>query len=72
MPSEKYQEIAALLNSEQAEDIHQGLLLIRKELPPLDEEAARSLFEMVSVLFHVDLFDSTPDVRVDLFPLSGK
>ena len=57
MASEKYQEIKALLDSPDAEKIHQGLLMIREELPSIDEESARSLFEMVSVLFHVDLFD---------------
>mgnify|MGYP001057926095 FL=1 len=57
MASEKYQEIQTLLGSDQPEEIHQGLLMIREELPSIDEEAARSLFEMVSVLFHVDLFD---------------
>lgn len=57
MASEKYQEIKVLLDSPDAEKIHQGLLLIREELPSIDEESARSLFEMVSVLFHVDLFD---------------
>ena len=57
MTSQKYQEIRALLSSPEAEQIHQGLLMIREELPSIDEESARSLFEMVSVLFHVDLFD---------------
>jgi HEAT repeat protein len=57
MSSEKYQEIRALLGSPEADQIHQGLLMIREELPSIDEESARSLFEMVSVLFHVDLFD---------------
>ena len=57
MASEKYQEIKVLLGSDNPEKIHQGLLMIREELPSIDEETARSLFEMVSVLFHVDLFD---------------
>lgn len=57
MSTDKYQEIKVLLGSPQAEKIHQGLLMIREELPSIDEESARSLFEMVSVLFHVDLFD---------------
>lgn len=57
MSSEKYQKIRRLLGSPEAEKIHQGLLMIREELPSIDEKAARSLFEMVSVLFHVDLFD---------------
>jgi len=57
MTSEKYQEIRSMLSSPEAEKIHQGLLLIREELPLIDETTARSLFEMVSVLFHVDLFD---------------
>ncbi len=57
MASEKYQAIKALLDSPEPEKIHQGLLMIREELPSIDEKSARSLFEMVSVLFHVDLFD---------------
>jgi HEAT repeat protein len=57
MVTEKYQEIKDLLNSPDAGQIHQGLLMIREELPSIDEDSARSLFEMVSVLFHVDLFD---------------
>lgn len=57
MASEKYQEIKVLLGSPESEKIHKGLLMIREELPSIDEESARSLFEMVSVLFHVDLFD---------------
>jgi len=57
MSTEKFQEIQTLLSSPEADQIHQGLLMIRKELPSIDEQAARSLFEMVSVLFHVDLFD---------------
>ncbi len=57
MASEKYKEIKKLLGSPDADKIHQGLQMIRAELPSIDEESARSLFEMVSVLFHVDLFD---------------
>ena len=64
MASEKYQEIKTLLGSPEANKIHQGLLMIREELPSIDEESARSLFEMVSVLFHVDLFDHPDQVGV--------
>ena len=64
MASEKFQEIKALLGSPEANNIRQGLLMIREELPSIDEESARSLFEMVSVLFHVDLFDHPDQVGV--------
>ena len=64
MVSEKYQEIKTLLGSTEANNIHQGLMMIREELPSIDEESARSLFEMVSVLFHVDLFDHPDQVGV--------
>jgi HEAT repeat protein len=57
MASDTYQEIKTLLSSEDPGEIHQGLVKIRKELPDIDEQNARSLFEMISVLFHVDLFD---------------
>ncbi len=57
MASDIYHEIRDLLSSPKPEEIHQGLLKIREELPSLDEESARSLFEMITVLFHVDLFD---------------
>jgi HEAT repeat protein len=57
MAGEKYEKIKALLNSLDSEEIHQGLVLIREELPNISEEDARSLFEMVSALFYIDLLD---------------
>lgn len=57
MTPDTYQEIKNLLNSPNPEHIHKGLVKIREKLPSIDDKQARSLFEMVSVLFHVDLFD---------------
>ena len=57
MAGEKYEKIKNLLNSLVSEEIHQGLVMIREELPDISEEDARSLFEMVSVLFYIDLLD---------------
>jgi len=57
MTADKYVKIKALLNSEDSEEIHKGLVLIRKELPNITEDSARSLFEMVSALFYIDLLD---------------
>ena len=57
MFGEKYEQIKSLLNSSDSEKIHQGLVMIRKGLPTITEEAAHSLFEMVSALFYIDLLD---------------
>jgi HEAT repeat protein len=64
MAAEKYQEIKKLLCSEDSEDIHQGLVMIREELPELKEEDARELFEMVSALFYIDVLDHPEHVFV--------
>ncbi|MCJ7716493.1 MAG: hypothetical protein MUO54_08235 [Anaerolineales bacterium] len=57
MVNDKYEKIKILLNSADSEEIHQGLVLIRQELPNITEDSARSLFEMVSALFYIDLLD---------------
>jgi len=57
MAEEKFEQIKKLLGSPDSEKIHQGLVLIRDVLPEITEEAARSLFEMVSALFYIDLLD---------------
>jgi len=57
MAAGKYEEIKSLLGSTKSEDIHQGLVLIREELPNINEEDAVSLFEMVTALFYIDLLD---------------
>jgi HEAT repeat protein len=57
MAEEKFEQIKKLLRSSDSEKIHQGLVLIRDVLPEITEEAARSLFEMVSALFYIDLLD---------------
>ena len=57
MTADKYEKIKTLLNSGESEEIHKGLVLIREELPNITEDSARSLFEMVSALFYIDLLD---------------
>jgi HEAT repeat protein len=57
MPADKFNEIKGLLNSFDSEEIHQGLVMIREELPNISEEDAKSLFDMVSALFYIDLLD---------------
>lgn len=57
MAAGKYEKIKSLLGSVKSEDIHQGLVLIREELPNISEEDAVSLFEMVTALFYIDLLD---------------
>jgi HEAT repeat protein len=57
MAADKYQEIKSLLNSFKSEEIHQGLVMIREELHNISEEDAKSLFDMVSALFYIDLLD---------------
>ena len=57
MAAETYEKIKTLLNGVDSEEIHQGLVLIREELPNITDESAESLFEMVSALFYIDLLD---------------
>ena len=57
MVDDTFEQIKRLLSSPDSEKIHQGLVMIRKGLPEITEEAARSLFEMVSALFYIDLLD---------------
>ncbi|MCJ7717587.1 MAG: hypothetical protein MUO54_13850, partial [Anaerolineales bacterium] len=57
MLDEKYEQIKSLLSSSDSGKIHQGLVMIREGLPSIIEEATRSLFEMVSALFYIDLLD---------------
>lgn len=57
MPADKFQEIKDLLNSFDSEEIRQGLVMIREELSNISEEDAKSLFDMVSSLFYIDLLD---------------
>jgi HEAT repeat protein len=57
MATETYQEIKSLLSSQDPDQIHQGLVMIREELPDIDREAAASLFEMVFALFYIDILD---------------
>ena len=57
MADDKFEQIKNLLGSPDTDKIHQGLVMIREGLPEITEEAARSLFEMVSALFYIDLLD---------------
>ena len=57
MVADKYEKIKTLLSSLNSEEIQQGLLLTREELPNINEESTRTLFEMVSALFYIDLLD---------------
>lgn len=57
MADDKFEQIKGLLGSSDSDEIHQGLVMIREGLPEITEEAARSLFEMVSALFYIDLLD---------------
>jgi HEAT repeat protein len=57
MTEVSYEEIKRLLGSEDSGEIHKGLLMVREALPDLEEESARTLFEMVSALFYIDLLD---------------
>lgn len=49
--------IADLLASADPQEVSQGLRLVRKELAAAGEDQARTFFEMISPLFHVDLLD---------------
>lgn len=64
MTTGNYQEIKELLNSVKSEDIHQGLVMIREELPNISEDDAKSLFDMVSALFYIDLLDHPEHANV--------
>ena len=57
MADDKFGQIKNLLGSSDSDKIHQGLVMIREGLPEITEEAAHSLFEMVSALFYIDLLD---------------
>ena len=57
MADDKFGQIKKLLSSSDSDKIHQGLVMIREGLPEITEEAARSLFDMVSALFYIDLLD---------------
>lgn len=63
MPEHPYQQIETLLSSADAEKIHEGLELVRKEIARIGSKEARPLFEIVAMLFHFDMLD-----RPDLVP----
>ncbi|MFN2112968.1 MAG: HEAT repeat domain-containing protein [Anaerolineales bacterium] len=57
MATDTYQEIQDLLCSQDPDQIHHGLVLIRDALPDLSREDAAALFEMVFALFYIDILD---------------
>jgi HEAT repeat protein len=64
MAADHFEKIKTLLSSVDSEEIHQGLVLIRKELPNISEEDAKILFDMVSALFYIDLLDHPEHAHV--------
>lgn len=64
MAPDSYQEIRDFLSSEDPEEIHQGLVMIREELPDIRREDAASLFEMVFALFYIDILDHPEHAQV--------
>ena len=57
MSEESYKHIQALLRSNQPEDLHEGLALIRQEILRVGSDQARPLFEMASAMFFIDPLD---------------
>jgi HEAT repeat protein len=64
MAADKFSEIKSLLNSQDPDKIHKGLVMIRKELPTIGEKDAVSLFDMVSALFYIDILDHPEHAKV--------
>lgn len=61
MPKEICSTIQTLLSSHQVSDLHQGLELVRQEVPRLESQERRLLLEPVVALFNIDLLDH-PDL----------
>lgn len=57
MPVDSYDKIRALLGSARREDLEEGLALVEKEIARTGSAEARSLFEILSALFYIDLLD---------------
>jgi uncharacterized protein YjgD (DUF1641 family) len=57
MSKKPYETIKTLLASTKPEDLYKGLNMVKQEIPKADSEKAKSLFEMVSVIFYIDLLD---------------
>jgi HEAT repeat protein len=64
MAADHFEKIKTLLNSSKSDEIHQGLVMVREELPNISEEDARALFDMVSALFYIDLLDHPEHANV--------
>jgi len=64
MPNIEYEKIKKLLASNDADQIHQGLTMIREELQGMEKEDLREVVEMVTSLFYIDILD-----RPDLVPV---
>ena len=64
MAADQFEKIKTLLNSFDSDEIHQGLVMIREELPNISEEDAKTLFDMVSALFYIDLLDHPEHAHV--------
>lgn len=64
MPESTMRKIKDLLASNQADEIHQGLELVREEFEDMDQDELREMVEMVTSLFYIDLLD-----RPDLVPV---
>jgi hypothetical protein len=61
MPENTYETIRALLSSNRADKLHQGLELIRQDIAREGIEAARPLFELLTEIFYVDPLEQ-PDL----------
>lgn len=55
------ESVAVLLSSDDPQKLLRGLKLVKKELASASEAQARTFFEMISPLFHIDLLDH-PDL----------
>jgi HEAT repeat protein len=62
--SDALSAIQTLLASTKAEELREGLALVKKEIARIGCEEARPLFEMVSTIFYIDPLD-----RPDLVPV---
>lgn len=56
-----YKAIKALLASSKPKELRKGLKLVKQEISRLDSNEAKSLFEMISAIFYVDILDK-PDL----------
>jgi hypothetical protein len=57
MPDDSYPAIRTLLASKDPEKLCEGLKLVENEIAKIGSNEARALFEMVSTLFYIDVWD---------------